>query len=137
MFSPSSDIVAPLSLGPYSIDAFRFCPMSLSKRSSFLGSWYSLVLGPIFPSSLFNHQSCMTVSLIPCHSCTAGHPSAVGGQLLPGPTITLGPFLQLSVAPYGQTQVSVLLLQCSDSFHCGPFFRDFLLLHYRLYLFWI
>jgi hypothetical protein len=49
---------------------------------------------------------CMTVSLMPCHamlcqSRMVGHPFAGGGQLLPGPTIALGLFLQLTAAPYG------------------------------------
>jgi hypothetical protein len=47
-------------------------------------------------------------------------------QLLPGPTISLGPFLQLSAAPYDQTPVTISVLQYSDGFHCGLFVKDFL-----------
>jgi hypothetical protein len=53
-----------------------------------------------FPSFLFDRPSCMTASLTLCHSCRSGHPIADGGQLLPRPTIALGPFLRFSAAPY-------------------------------------
>jgi hypothetical protein len=70
----------------YSTLAFRFRPTSLPERPSFLGSWYNFVLA-LTPT---------TVSLRPCRNCTAGRPSADGGQLLPGPTTALVPYLQLS-----------------------------------------
>jgi hypothetical protein len=35
----------------------------------------------------------------------AGQPSTDDGQILPGPTIALGPFLRPSAARYGQTPV--------------------------------
>jgi hypothetical protein len=71
---------------------------------------------------------------MPCHSCTAGHLSADEGQFPSWPTIAVGLFLQLPAAPYGQMPAPVLLLQCSDSFHCGPF-RDFLQLRYGPFYF--
>jgi hypothetical protein len=43
----------------------------------------------------------------------AGHPSAGSGQLLPVP---------------------MLLLQCSDRFHCGLFLRNLVMLHLELHL---
>jgi hypothetical protein len=66
-------------LVPYSIDPFWFRPASYPEYSSFLGSWYSLVLA----------LNLTTVSLTPCRNGMAGHPSAVGGQPLPGPTISI------------------------------------------------
>jgi hypothetical protein len=57
---------------------------------SFRGSLYSLVLT----------LSLMTVSLMPCRHGMVSHPSAGNDQLLSGPTIALGPFLQLLAAPY-------------------------------------
>jgi hypothetical protein len=50
--------------------------------------------------------------------------SAKGSKLLPGPTIELGLFLPLSVAPHGQT----LLASCS--------LGDFLPIRHDLCLFW-
>jgi hypothetical protein len=64
------------------------------------------------------------------------HPSVGGGQLL-GPTITLGPFLQLSAVPYSEMSVSISVLQCSHSFHHGLFLRDLVMLRLALYFFWI
>jgi hypothetical protein len=72
------------------------------------------------------------MSLAWCRTGTVDHPSEGRGQLLPGPTITLGTFLQLLVAPYGYMPVLILLLQCSGSFHYGLFFRDLLMHHYTL-----
>jgi hypothetical protein len=103
---------------------------------SFRGSFCKIVPGPIVPSSLFDSRSCMSASLAPFHFCKAGHPSAGGGQLLPGPTSVLSPFLQLSVAPYSYMPVPIPLLYCSDSFHCGLFFRDRLMHRYRQYSPW-
>jgi hypothetical protein len=100
---------------------------------SFRGSCCNIVPGLTVPSSLFKSRSCMSTSLTPFHSCKADHPSAGGGQLIPRPTIALGPFLQLSVAPYSYMPVPIPLLYCSDSFHCGLFFKDHLMHHYRLY----
>jgi hypothetical protein len=50
-----------------------------------------------------------------CRSCTAGHHSAGGGQLLPGPTMALVP-------------VSISVILYSDSYHRGFFFTDVLML---------
>jgi hypothetical protein len=61
----------------------------------------SVGAGSIFPSSLLDRRSYMTSYLTPCRNGTAGQPSSGSGQLLPGPTIALGPFLRLSAAPYG------------------------------------
>jgi hypothetical protein len=74
----------------------------------------------------------MTVSLPQCRNGTAGHSSVGEGKSLLGPTIAMGPFPQLSVAPYGQMPVPIQLLQCSKSFHCSLFFRDFPMLRYGL-----
>jgi hypothetical protein len=52
-----------------------------------------------------------------CRNGTTGHPSTGGSQLLPGPTIAVGPFLRLLVVPYGYMPVPISVLQCSDSFH--------------------
>jgi hypothetical protein len=98
MSCPSSDVVSV----PYSIDAFRFRPTSLPKHSSFLGSWYSLVLA----------LSLTTVSLTPCRNGMAGHHYAGGGQLLPGSTIcpgfissALGGTLRLGAGPHAASSV--------------------------------
>jgi hypothetical protein len=77
MTATSSDVVAPLSLG--------------LERMPYGGS--SCYIVPAWPLT--------TASLTWCRNGTAGHPSVDGGQLRPGPTIALGPFLQLSVVPYG------------------------------------
>jgi hypothetical protein len=42
-----------------------------------------------------------TMSLAQCRNSMAGQPSSGSNQLVPRPTITLGPFLRLSVAPDG------------------------------------
>jgi hypothetical protein len=74
----------------YSTDAFWFSPMSLGKRLPFQGSSCNIV-----------HAVTLTkMSLMLYHSCTAGHPSVGGGQLLPGPTLALGLFFRLFMAPY-------------------------------------
>jgi hypothetical protein len=82
------DVAPIMSLG----SLFHCCfsgssnvPTSLLVHSSFLGSWCNIVLA---------------LAPTPCHSCTAGHPSAGGGQLLPGPTLALGPFRRLPAAPF-------------------------------------
>jgi hypothetical protein len=99
----------------YSLVAFRAHPSSL-ESPSFMGSSWNIV--PAW--------SLTTATLARCRNSTAGHPSAGGGQYLSGPTIALGPFLQLSEAPYRLMAVPISLLQCSDSFHGDLFFRDFL-----------
>jgi hypothetical protein len=71
----------------------------------------------------------MTASLISCRNSTTGHPHAGGDQILPGPTIALGLFPQLSAAPYGKISV----LQCSDIFHLGICLRGFIMLRLRLF----
>jgi hypothetical protein len=81
--------------------AFRLRPTSIPERPSFRGSPCNTVPGPLFPLSLFDRRHCMTASFTPCRSCTTGYPSTGGVQFLPEPTIVLGPFLQLSAAPYG------------------------------------
>jgi hypothetical protein len=60
-----------------------------------------------------------------CRNSTVGHPSEDGSQLLLEPTIALGLFLRLSAAAYSYMPVPILVLQCSDSFHCGLFLWDF------------
>jgi hypothetical protein len=64
---------------------------SLPERPSFLGTWYSLVLAFYLTR----------VSFRPYRNGTVCQPSLACGQLLPGPTIVLGLFLWLIVAPYG------------------------------------
>jgi hypothetical protein len=76
--------------------------------------------------------SLTTVSLMSCHSCTAGHPSVGDHQLLPIPTLALGSFLRLFAAPYGRILVPVPLIQCSASFYYGMFLRDLLVHRYGL-----
>lgn len=68
----------------------------------------------------------------PCRNGTAGQPSSSRGQLLPGHTIALDPFLRLSVTPYCLVSVPISVLQCYDSFCCGLFLRDFLMHRYGL-----
>jgi hypothetical protein len=67
----------------------------------------------------------------PCRNGAAGHPSADGGQLLPGPTTALGSF-------FAVVDGAILLdagphIGPSDSLHCGLFLRDVLMLHYGLH----
>jgi hypothetical protein len=50
------------------------------------------------------------MSLEQCRDGAAGKQSAEGSKLLPGPTIDLGPFLPLSVAPHGQTLLASSVL---------------------------
>jgi hypothetical protein len=51
--------------------------------------------------------SLTTMSLVRCRNGTVGHPSVGGSQLLPGPTITLGLFLWLLVAPYCKMPIPI------------------------------
>jgi hypothetical protein len=51
-------------------------------------------------STLLNRLSFMTMFLILCYSCTAGHLPEESSQLLLGTTVALGLFLQLLAAPY-------------------------------------
>jgi hypothetical protein len=58
---------------------------------------------PSFPGSLYNivlAWSLMTMSLARCRNGMVGHHSGGSAQLLLGPTVALGPFVQLTVAPY-------------------------------------
>jgi hypothetical protein len=64
--------------------------MFLPERPSFRSTSCNIVLA----------LSQMTVSLKPCTNGTAGQSSSGSGQLLPGPTIALGPFFRLTAAPY-------------------------------------
>jgi hypothetical protein len=66
-------------------------PMPSLVRLPFLGSFCNIGL------VLF----LTPVSLVQCHFCTVGQPSADSSKFLSGPTIALGPFLQLPEAPYG------------------------------------
>jgi hypothetical protein len=43
----------------------------------------------------------MTASLMLCRNGTVSPPTSDSAQLLPGPTISVGPFVRMSVAPYG------------------------------------
>jgi hypothetical protein len=71
-----------------------------------------------------------------CPSCNAGMaqrvihlramPNFFWDMQLPSP------FLQLLAAPYGQKLVPISVLQCSDSFHCGLFLRDCVMLRYSV-----
>jgi hypothetical protein len=106
--------------------------MSLLELQSIRDSSYKIVPGPLFSSSLFDRHSFMTASLTPSRNGTADQPSWASGQILPEPTIALDPFLRLSAAPCGWMPVPISILQCSDSFHCGPFFRDFLIFRHCL-----
>jgi hypothetical protein len=57
---------------------------------------------PSFWGSFCNIVCLVADDCVPCavQAWHAGHPSAGGGQHLPGPAIALGPFLRLSAAPY-------------------------------------
>jgi hypothetical protein len=56
---------------------------------------YSIVAFRALPSSLLDRQSFMIASLTPCRNGKAGRPSVGSGELLPGRTIALCPFLGL------------------------------------------
>jgi hypothetical protein len=104
--SLSSDVVAPLRLGPL----FHCCFPGLSVVSS---------RGPLLRVSSWSTVPswCLTtVSLTQCRNGTAKHRYAGGGQLLPGTTTALGPFLRLTKAPYFYIPVPVSLLQYFDTF---------------------
>jgi hypothetical protein len=64
-------------------------------------------------------------------------PFSRSSQILPGPTIALGPFLRPSAAPYGQTPVPKPILQSSGNVHLSLFVGDTLMLRHGLYFFWI
>jgi hypothetical protein len=75
---------------PYATLAFWFHLTSLPECLSFLGSLYNTVLAWLL----------MTMSLAQCRNGMAGQPSLGSRKFLPGPIITLGPFLQVWVVPY-------------------------------------
>jgi hypothetical protein len=102
----------------YATVVFRLSPTPLLKCPSFRGSTYNIILV----------WSLTTTSFAQCKNGMAGH------QLLPEPTIALGPVLWLLEAPCGYMPVPILILQCSDRFHRGLSFRDTLLLCYCLQL---
>jgi hypothetical protein len=88
----------------------------------------TLPLIHFYPLPAFYHCSCMTMSLMPCHSCTVSNPSAGDNQPLPGLTTALGPFLQLSTALWLDTSPHT-----ASSVLCNLFFRNFLLLSCSLF----
>jgi hypothetical protein len=61
--------------------------------------------GPNFPED---------ISLVPCHSCTAGHLPAGGSQLPLGSTISSGQFLLLSTSLCSLLPASMPLLPSFD-----------------------
>jgi hypothetical protein len=89
---------------PYAVVEFQLRPLSILELWSFRSSSYSIVPAwsafSVF-SSLLDCRSYMTASLTPCRTGTASHPPVGGGQLLPGPTITLAPFLRALAVPCG------------------------------------
>jgi hypothetical protein len=89
MLSPFSDVAAGLHFGPL----FQLRPTPLPKRLSVRASSCNIGFHLIFLLSLLDYRSYMTASFMLCHSCTASHPSVGGSQLLLGPTIALGLFL--------------------------------------------
>lgn len=92
-------------------------------------------LMPLLHSESFRRLdwSFMTTSLMPCSSCKAGRLS----EGLPGSTIALGPFLQLSVAPYRYMAVPISVLQCPNNVLWGFLVRNFLMLRHGLFFCWI
>lgn len=92
------------------------------------------ILGPsVFSSRL---SVLMTMCLAQCRNDTVDHPSAVGGLLLPGPIIPLGPFIRLSAAPCGWMAIPASALERSYSSYCGHLARFFWLRRYVHQLHW-
>jgi hypothetical protein len=89
LVAPQTQLPSQASV-PYAIVAFRSRPTFLFERPSFRGSVYNIILA----------WSLTTVSLVWFRNGMAWQSSSGNGKLLPGPTITRGPFFQLSAAPY-------------------------------------
>jgi hypothetical protein len=91
-----------LAFSPYDIVVCRLHLTFLLGCMSFRGYAYSIILA-------WSRNS------------TVGQPFSGSGQLLRAPSVTLSLFLWLSAALYGLMPVSILVFQCSDSFHQGLF----------------
>jgi hypothetical protein len=79
----------------------------------------------------FFHHLCSTIGPVWPHPLSHATPSQWVNPLqvvtifFQDPPLPWSLFLQLVAAPYGQMLVPVPILQCSDSFHCDLFLRDF------------
>jgi hypothetical protein len=93
-------------------------------------AWASHVNAAVPPRSLTD------MSFERCRNGAAGNSSAEGSKHLPGPTIFLGPFPPLSVAPHGQTRVTSSVLSCSELILNRRFLGDFHGFRHGLCLFW-
>jgi hypothetical protein len=104
----------------------HFCHARHLKCPSFRGPTHSIILT----------WSTTNMSLAQCRNCTAvivcgRWQTSAGTHHHPGPVSSaVSGALCLDVSP-------IMVFQCFDSFHCGLFFRYFLVIHQDLYFSWI
>lgn len=101
------------------------------------------VIFPKCPPSWDSSSKCflarllMNVSLTLCGNGTAFHAYSGSGQILPELTTALSILFWMLVAPYSQTAVPILVMQCPYIIHVHLLIMGFLSFPWGLHCFWI